>query len=780
MTLSPPVPPPLSTFLGGGGGGGVPAAAKRRRLLLSSASVTTAAVAQWTVHHQVSTLHFGYNNDSNNHEDGRLISEERGGWCCYGTTVLYVSNDQETATDTDDQQQQLAFHLRGCCTVESVTVESVGGTAGDDNSSNTTTNNQQLTVLPSLFYHVDPLQHVLLRPVTNPTATDSSVKDHDAADTKDDGDSTKYEYDADAQSSRGAAGMTTGLRAASMASNLGELRVWVETKGKKQQQPPKTTTTTATATTGAIDTTTTAYVTWKRDLERVSQFIPEYAAGGGGGSGAVAQRLSAVLQERSVDRRTKRLHLVASRLAAAAVPPDGKVNNLETTKVVTNRAFKVTIQYSISALNDPLPSTITNDDGTSTLAQQQPHNLAGLQAVSGGTPYVYTVTGVYGDHEGPRCWIPVLDSAAVPHRASHCLTIAVTAPVTAGLSVVGCGEDYGISETVWHDETSNQDAVQRELGSDHFGKIMARQQQQQLFISSPQSVTPRAMHVIPLEHQQQRQASLHTIQATNVWCSQAWLPIPCRSLGFAIGPFKVLEDPEYFGPSALDEKDDDDEEDGKEPFYDRLAAFLESVRKNGKGIRQVYLAPLFERKYIHTRPSTCNVNMSLLPDTRLQLLPLPAPQLAMAEQLDATVTFATTGVPHRALSLMRDVLAAPTYRTYSYTQIWIPNAVHGGCTSGALHHCPEVLVNPFLGGAIMDSRLLPPVGYRLPFFQGGRVLQFLQARCAIRGWITAALPMGGHDDVGTGYLLSLVESFIMSLYERGHGGQGEGKIVFER
>jgi hypothetical protein len=125
---------------------------------------------------------------------------------------------------------------------------------------------------------------------------------------------------------------------------------------------------------------------------------------------------------------------------------------------------------------------------------------------------------------------------------------------------------------------------------------------------------------------------------------------------------------------------------------------------------------------------------------------------------------------------MRDVLAAPTYRTYSYTQIWIPSAVHGGCTSGALHNCPEVLINPFLGGAIMDSRLLPPVGYRLPFYQGGRVLQFLQARCAVRGWITAALPVGGHDDVGTGYIFSLVESLIMSLYERGHGGQGEGKL----
>jgi hypothetical protein len=85
-----------------------------------------------------------------------------------------------------------------------------------------------------------------------------------------------------------------------------------------------------------------------------------------------------------------------------------------------------------------------------------------------------------------------------------------------------------------------------------------------------------------------------------------------------------------------------------------------------------------------------------------------------------------------------------------------------------------VINNPFLGGAVFDSRQLPPVDSRLPFYQGGRALQFLQARCAIRGWIVAALPLGGNDDVGNGYLLTLIESFIMSLYERGHGGQGEG------
>ena len=137
-------------------------------------------------------------------------------------------------------------------------------------------------------------------------------------------------------------------------------------------------------------------------------------------------------------------------------------------------------------------------------------------------------------------------------------------------------------------------------------------------------------------------------------------------------------------------------------------------------------------------------------------------------------------MPHRALSLMRDILALPTFRTASFTQVWIPGAVHGGATSGALHCCPEALVNPFLGGSIMDARLLPPVGHRLPFHQGGRVLQFLQARCAVRGWIIAALPLGGQDDVGEGYLHTLIENLIMSLYERAHGAHGEGWYLLSR
>jgi hypothetical protein len=189
-------------------------------------------------------------------------------------------------------------------------------------------------------------------------------------------------------------------------------------------------------------------------------------------------------------------------------------------------------------------------------------------------------------------------------------------------------------------------------------------------------------------------------------------------------------------------------------------------------IFQHYFAPVFARKFIHAE-----ANATFLPNTEFKFAPLTQRQKDLIEGLDRSVLIATSGVTHRALSLMRDILALPTFRTVSYNQIWIPGAVHGGSTAGSLHCCPEVLVNPFLGGSIMDARLLPPVGHRLPFHHGGRVLQFLQARCAIRAWITSAIPLGGQDDVGQGYIHTLIESLIMSLYERGHGAYGEGTLL---
>ena len=109
-----------------------------------------------------------------------------------------------------------------------------------------------------------------------------------------------------------------------------------------------------------------------------------------------------------------------------------------------------------------------------------------------------------------------------------------------------------MTEIVLHDAASDADQVKKKEGLDQFEQIVASQR---LLASN---AAPGAAHVIPPE---QGSVSLDAIQATSVWCSYAWTPISCRSLGFAIGPFKVLEDPEYFGPTAFDDVDKDDDDD---------------------------------------------------------------------------------------------------------------------------------------------------------------------------------------------------------------------------
>ena len=103
------------------------------------------------------------------------------------------------------------------------------------------------------------------------------------------------------------------------------------------------------------------------------------------------------------------------------------------------------------------------------------------------------------------------------------------------------------------------------------------------------------------------------------------------------------------------------------------------------------------------------------------------------------------------------------------------STILGGCCQLLTTFYCEIVAFPYFPtGAILDSTLLPPPGHRLPFYSGGRVLQILQARCAIRGWIRAALPLGGTDDIGYSYIHTLFEEFLMSLYEKAHGAFGEG------
>jgi len=683
--------------------------------------INTAQVGDLTLLHQKSEINFYLHRPSNS-------CSSQAAWYAKAVTTLYVLQDEATAkeasSDGNSKPLQLSFHLRGSCSVSSVEVETASIVSSSQSHQAKT--QAELVKRKTSFHHFDPLERVLLKPATSSTIDDvvqgAKIKRHEA----------------DSQSTRGATGMTNAIRAASIGSNLGELRILSNTavendinedKNSKDSQATK------------IDEEA-RQACWKADIQSMHS------------SGDVSMRLSEKIESRTTRRRNSRLDFIANNMA----------RNSE-------RATKVTIHYIICLGSENADDTIRHLGGIHALTTNQ-------------TPHIYTTAGVYGDHEGPRSWIPTTDSASSQHRASHDMTIRVTAPVKDGLSIVGYGEDFGVHETILHDQLTVQtktgfamieeDSLTRELGKSHVNWLRStvtscieRNDDGRDSTNYPHIIPPEGT----LESQRNSNiTSIESILATSVWKSCSWLPISPRSQGFAIGPFRILEDPEYFnsliedetGSSTSDGEDDEEQEETPDP--------IKVARENGEGIRQAYFAPIFARKFIHVTTA----NMSLLPHTKFDLTPLTKRQTEFLEDLDKSVLTSTVGVPHRSLSLMRDILALPSFRTVSYTQIWIPEAVHGGSTSGSLHCCPEVLNNPFLGGAIMDARLLPPVNHRLPYYQGGRVLQFLQARCTIRGWITSAIPLGGNDDVGNGYIHSLIESLMMSLYARGHGAYGEG------
>ena len=615
-------------------------------------------------------------------------------------------NSEDSLTDpTQEIVEYLALHLRGTCHVNSVEVE--------------TSCKQDIVKRETSFHHFDPLERILLKPATS-YETDDVVK---TAKTK--------RHQADSQSTRGATGMTNAIRAASIGSNLGELRIKFGPTGSKSTNKDSKELT--------VSEEKALIESWKLDIRSLN------------GGGDISSRLATQMESRGLQRKESRIHSVA-----------------QTMVMNRKKSAKITVNYQI-CLGDSF-------NGIDTSIQ----HLGGIHTnTTNNTPHIYTTAGTYGDHEGPRSWIPSTDSASSHHRASRDMTIRVTAPMEDGLSVVGFGEDFAVQETILHDQleensdsrvTMETEQLEKEVGKNH-AQWWCNTCYRFVEVDTSAKNANDFPHIIPPDNNC-KSVSVDSILATSVWNSCSWLPISPRSQGFAIGPFRILADPEYLNSLVEDElgssaSDDDDEDD---EFQKETIDPIHAARENGEGIRQVYFAPIFARKFIHLATS----NMTLLPHTKFNLIPLTKRQIEFLEDLDKSVLISTVGVPHRALSLMRDVLALPAFRTVSYTQIWIPHAVHGGVTSGSLINCPEVMNNPFLGGSIMDSRLLPPVNHRLPYHQGGRILQFLQARCAVRSWITSAIPLGGNDDVGNGYIHTLIESLMMSLYDRGHGAHGEG------
>jgi len=682
--------------------------------------------------HQKSELSFYLHRPSNSPSTSEASSEAT--WYAKAKSSLYVLQDEGIGIDNvkaaaeHKVKFEAALHLRGSCHVTSVEVETPSPSTDQSQKKQ---QKQKLVKRKTMFRHFDPLERVLLKPAKSYTMDDVLQR----AKTK--------RHEADSQSTRGITGMTNAIRAASIGSNLGELRILantgvVENRGKDKNNKGSS------SSPSTSDIEEARKECWKLDIQRAHP------------SGDVSSRLVERMKARTSLRKDSRIDSIAASMAKHH-----------------DRAAKITVCYRLYLGCKDHDNSIRHLGGIHALTTNQ-------------TPHVYTTCGAYGDHEGPRSWIPTTDSASSRHRASHSMTIMVTAPMKDGLSVAGFGEDFGVQETLLHDRLGAHsgtgqtlvdiDGMKKEVGEDHvewlrntFANCTEGSVDEESTTDAPHIIPPEIL--LPNNQTNTNTTSINSILATSVWKSCSWLPISPRSQGFAIGPFRILEDPEYLnslveGETGNTSSDEEEDEEEREETPDPIQA----ARENGEGIRQAYFAPIFARKFIHATTS----NVSLLPDTKFDLTPLTKRQIELIEELDKSVLTSTVGVPHRALSLMRDILALPAFRTVSYTQIWIPDAVHGGVTSGSLYCCPEVMNNPFLGGAIMDSRLLPPINHRLPHYQGGRILQFLQARCTIRGWITSAIPLSGRDDVGNGYIHTLIESLIMSLYARGHGAHGEG------
>ncbi|KAL7553517.1 hypothetical protein ACHAWF_016790, partial [Thalassiosira exigua] len=877
------------------------------------------------------------------------------GWGCRGETALYcvldpddgggASKAQEAGSGEggsggggssggasrgglggDGRPLELALHLRDSCRVESVAafaaaveevvpeeedgVEGEGGDAeeaeGRGDAEATAIAIASLRPLPRhevSFRHHDPLSVFLARPAKlHSVEEDGNVHFDGAGGNGGNGDDegtggksgTVRRCEADAHAARGTKGMTHSLRAASVSSAAGELRIRIApsvegradegegdgggkgTKGGAEGRTTRPRRGSAGASGGSSGNDAPndpaaaaggserrvadraapprsedeAVRCWKDDLSfdapssssRDADGAPSRrprrrgrSSAGEAPPGALERKARRdMVRWRCEARREARLEAVARALARA----DGAEGTKEGWPL--SPAMKVVVRFSLreaSGGGDGAPPRRRLDlGGISFLSppSDPPPGSASLSA-----PHCHTVAGTHGDHQGVRSWLPTLDSASPRHRASHELVVKVTARAEEGLWACGSGEDFGTERATRHPVLGNDaeevvfgpmikdaeggdatrgvegwddEAYRRGLErarrawefvdrsvADALGRRHARFANDFFFGTAsdegdetdgrqPSGTPERAAALDASDLDPGMLAAFRRMgpaYVTSVFSSFAWSPCPSRSLGFAVGPFASLYDPEYF---RLDDDEDDSDaeaeeieaaEMGGEDAFPPLS-LEETAKRSGEGVRQVYFAPADERRWIHADVDDEAAFGPEPPGRRRRARPRrPEPSAARQRELrtlERTVLASTVGVPNRALSLVRDVLALPAYRTASYTQVWIPDARLSGSSSGGnLAGRPEAGgCNPFLGGAILDGALLPPPGMRLPYYDEGRSLQFLQARSAVRGWVRAALPLGSDDDVGQGYLHSLVEEFLMSLYERGHGAFGEG------
>ena len=756
---------------------------------------TFATVNQIHTHHQSSSIHFTYNSQTQS-------------WNMKGTTTMYISHtpkldslqplsqehdststthSNSNSTTTPRHKRNLALHFRGGygMKVTSATVHLPSKLSKEESGNE---NAVQVPILQpvttTISSHLDPLQKILIRPpqtfkqqeMSDSTTTSSTISDSATTDQPND---TKRNivYEADTQYTRNSEGMMDALRCASIASNFGELRIDFIAPAIEEDS--------------SCNKKDILKQCWNNDLmhSQTSAMSTDSVT-----IDTIQNQVQKECQERDMNRRMKRIELISEKLASSYLVDKVKGQEDPTKRKGLNATMglKLVLEYEKMGMKDNL-------------------HLGGIHFhTSNGytkTPHVYTTSGTIGDHEGARTWLPTIDSASSKHRCTHELTIQVTAECREGLWVAGCGEHFGVNRTVLHNipnyiqdsndmdvdmdrQTENHVVSIPQMMSDELQEkmeqVLGKSSVDLIALSfhpdsplnkyhdntrSPQK--EKQVHVIPPESFMDSftlAPSLHL--ATSIWSSSIWNPVPSRSLGFAIGPFGICYDPEYYGkPEDDNDDEDEDDTDDDQQEKDDYPTISEAAEKKGEGIRQLYFLPKSERSLIHTNAKVIGLEESIFAKRTKSTEQMYSEE---KRKLLMSIVGSTAGVPNRALSLMRDILSLPTYRTSSYTQIWIPRAVDGGVSCGTLHACPEISCNPFLGGSIMDSKLLPSPGTRLPYYSGGRTLQFLQARCAVRSWITASISLGGQDDVGHSYILALFEQFMMSLYERSHGAYGEG------
>ena len=788
----------------------------------------------------------------------------------------------------------------------------------NNTTSSSTTTTQQIKLHPIphhkvSFAHHDPLSVVLTRPSNLHSVEDDGVPHFTSSMKGDDDDENEMDvvgggddargqikptittsssaagagrrtqpsrrYEADAHATRGTKGMLQSIRAASIASALGELRLTIAPSSSISSSSDG----------NADDTTNTdhnhnlllhppkskvdAMQCWKNDLlqsldtdeEETNTTTTTTSGMGESSRGSMEQSMIGnILQWRCTSRRDARIELIANSLADASTFHNSNKDSGESEAKKDDNsngggewplspAMKIVVRFSLRPTGVP-PTSVMPTVGTASSDSLKLANVTGQHYIGGlsfvspptqssssadehnhhrqstsntTTPHVYTVAGSHGDHQGVRSWLPTLDSASPNHRCSHELVVKVTSHQREGLWPSASGEDFGLNQSVSHPILGNDaneavfgplkmecsdngdddllyqkgldeaervwnyvDAsISNSLGGRHFKFIndfFYGGSNEDCDNSSNNVDKPVSLSddVTDLNMEMLNQIrNIRPTYVTSIFSSLVWSPCPSRSLGFAVGPFATIYDPEYFRLDNDEEDDSDDEIENDADDDGSPLSIHETARKMGEGIRQLYFAPRDDRPWIHAGVNDDSIFPSIMSIDDIdgaghqrKRPELSAEYIRDRQLLERSVLASTLGVPNRALSLMRDILALPAYRTSSYTQIWIPNAQLSGSSSGGnMTGCAEVSgCNCFLGGAIIDSTLLPPPGMRLPYYNEGRYLQFIQARNAIRGWVRAALPLGSGDDVGQSYLHCLVETFIMSLYERGHGAYGEG------